>query len=147
MHDTVTLHLAAGAALQVIFALPAADGTDYAMRIFNSDGSEPEMCGNGIRCLARFVAGGCWRQCPACRWHIVRAALAPADSGCRRAGYATLTASLSLRTSSAMLQTWMARSRGSTRCTPLPASSSPTCWQTARWVKSVWECESGEGGG
>lgn len=26
------------------------------MRIFNSDGTEPEMCGNGIRCLARFVA-------------------------------------------------------------------------------------------
>ena len=26
------------------------------MRIFNSDGSEPEMCGNGIRCLAKFVA-------------------------------------------------------------------------------------------
>lgn len=40
----------------VIFALPAANGTDYSMRIFNSDGSEPEMCGNGIRCLARFVA-------------------------------------------------------------------------------------------
>ena len=30
--------------------------TGYSMRIFNSDGSEPEMCGNGIRCLARFVA-------------------------------------------------------------------------------------------
>lgn len=42
---------------QVIFALPAQNGTDYSMRIFNSDGSEPEMCGNGIRCLARFVAG------------------------------------------------------------------------------------------
>lgn len=26
------------------------------MRIYNPDGSEPEMCGNGIRCLARFVA-------------------------------------------------------------------------------------------
>jgi diaminopimelate epimerase len=40
----------------VIFALPpAADGADYTMRIYNSDGSEPEMCGNGIRCLARFV--------------------------------------------------------------------------------------------
>ena len=26
------------------------------MTIYNSDGSEPEMCGNGIRCLARFVA-------------------------------------------------------------------------------------------
>ncbi len=40
----------------VIFALPAEGETDYTMRIFNSDGSEPEMCGNGIRCLARFVA-------------------------------------------------------------------------------------------
>lgn len=50
--------------LQVIFALPATDGTDYAMRIFNSDGSEPEMCGNGIRCLARFVAGGCRLAAP-----------------------------------------------------------------------------------
>ena len=25
------------------------------MRIFNSDGSEPEMCGNGIRCLIAFL--------------------------------------------------------------------------------------------
>jgi len=25
------------------------------MRIFNPDGSEPEMCGNGIRCFARYV--------------------------------------------------------------------------------------------
>ncbi len=40
----------------VIFALPATDGNDYKMRIFNSDGSEPEMCGNGIRCLAKFIA-------------------------------------------------------------------------------------------
>lgn len=41
----------------VIFALPAeTPGADYKMRIFNSDGSEPEMCGNGIRCLARFLA-------------------------------------------------------------------------------------------
>ncbi|MEB3310532.1 MAG: diaminopimelate epimerase [Snowella sp.] len=40
----------------VIFALPGQEGTDYTMRIFNSDGSEPEMCGNGIRCLARFIA-------------------------------------------------------------------------------------------
>ena len=40
----------------IIFALPGQDGTDYTMRIFNCDGSEPEMCGNGIRCLARFIA-------------------------------------------------------------------------------------------
>ncbi|WIA21057.1 hypothetical protein OEZ86_004937 [Tetradesmus obliquus] len=40
----------------VIFALPPVGETDMTMRIFNSDGSEPEMCGNGIRCLARFVA-------------------------------------------------------------------------------------------
>ncbi len=40
----------------VIFVLPGQGDTDYTMRIFNSDGSEPEMCGNGIRCLARFLA-------------------------------------------------------------------------------------------
>jgi diaminopimelate epimerase len=40
----------------VIFALPGENGADYTMRIFNSDGSEPEMCGNGIRCLAKFIA-------------------------------------------------------------------------------------------
>ena len=28
---------------------------DFAMRIFNADGSEAEMCGNGIRCLARYI--------------------------------------------------------------------------------------------
>jgi len=27
----------------------------YRMQIFNPDGSEPEMCGNGIRCFARYV--------------------------------------------------------------------------------------------
>lgn len=39
----------------VIFALPGQAGTDYTMRIYNSDGSEPEMCGNGIRCMAKFL--------------------------------------------------------------------------------------------
>ncbi len=28
---------------------------DFRMRMFNSDGSEAEMCGNGIRCLAKYV--------------------------------------------------------------------------------------------
>lgn len=40
----------------VIFALTGDQDTDYTMRIFNADGSEPEMCGNGIRCLAQFIA-------------------------------------------------------------------------------------------
>lgn len=28
---------------------------DARMRIFNADGSEPEMCGNGIRCIGRYA--------------------------------------------------------------------------------------------
>ena len=40
----------------VIFVLPGTTDTDYSMRIYNSDGSEPEMCGNGIRCFAKFIA-------------------------------------------------------------------------------------------
>ncbi|MEN9230846.1 MAG: diaminopimelate epimerase [Thermostichus sp. DG02_5_bins_236] len=39
----------------VIFLLPGQAGADFSMRLFNSDGSEPEMCGNGIRCLAQFL--------------------------------------------------------------------------------------------
>ncbi|KAD5961760.1 hypothetical protein E3N88_13233 [Mikania micrantha] len=40
----------------VIFAMPGWSGADYTMRIFNSDGSEPEMCGNGVRCFAKFIS-------------------------------------------------------------------------------------------
>jgi len=40
----------------VIFALePPSEDYDFTMRIYNSDGSEPEMCGNGIRCFAQFL--------------------------------------------------------------------------------------------
>ena len=28
---------------------------DFKMRIFNADGSEAKMCGNGIRCLGKYV--------------------------------------------------------------------------------------------
>lgn len=51
---------------QQMCAHPAVEGADgilyvvkcgehYAMRMFNPDGSEAEMCGNGIRCVARLV--------------------------------------------------------------------------------------------
>jgi len=38
----------------VILALPSPNA-DCRMQLINSDGSEAEMCGNGLRCLARFV--------------------------------------------------------------------------------------------
>ncbi len=31
------------------------DKADFSMRIFNNDGSEAMMCGNGVRCVAKFV--------------------------------------------------------------------------------------------
>ena len=40
----------------IILALPPQGDGELRMRIFNADGTEPEMCGNGIRCLARFLA-------------------------------------------------------------------------------------------
>jgi diaminopimelate epimerase len=39
----------------ILFACSASSGADAAMRIFNSDGSEAEMTGNGIRCLAKYL--------------------------------------------------------------------------------------------
>jgi diaminopimelate epimerase len=38
----------------IILILPS-EIADVKMRIINSDGSEPEMCGNGIRCFAKYV--------------------------------------------------------------------------------------------
>ena len=38
----------------LILVLPSKKD-DFMMRIINSDGSEPEMCGNGIRCFAKFL--------------------------------------------------------------------------------------------
>ncbi len=38
----------------LILILPSAQA-DFRMRMFNADGSEAQMCGNGIRCLAKYV--------------------------------------------------------------------------------------------
>lgn len=38
----------------LILILPS-DTADVRMRMFNADGSEAEMCGNGIRCLAKYA--------------------------------------------------------------------------------------------
>ena len=41
----------------IIIILPPSRGNeaDFRMRMFNADGSEGEMCGNGIRCFAKYV--------------------------------------------------------------------------------------------
>lgn len=38
----------------IILALPS-DAADFRMRIFNADGSEAKMCGNGSRCVGKLV--------------------------------------------------------------------------------------------
>ena len=38
----------------IILVLPS-EKADIQMRIINSDGSEADMCGNGIRCFAKYV--------------------------------------------------------------------------------------------
>ncbi|MCR5403692.1 MAG: diaminopimelate epimerase [Butyrivibrio sp.] len=40
----------------LIFINPVPDGTaDFEMEMYNADGSRSEMCGNGIRCVAKYV--------------------------------------------------------------------------------------------
>ena len=46
-------HLGVGGdGLILICPSPVADAR---MRMFNADGSESEMCGNGVRCVAKYV--------------------------------------------------------------------------------------------
>jgi diaminopimelate epimerase len=38
-----------------LITIGPSDVADFAMRIYNADGSEAEMCGNGIRCVGKYV--------------------------------------------------------------------------------------------
>ena len=46
---------AIGADGLLVLGDPQKPDMDASMRIFNADGSEAEMCGNGIRCIARYL--------------------------------------------------------------------------------------------
>ncbi len=48
-------HLGVGCDQVLLVEAPRSPEADFRYRIFNADGSEVEMCGNGVRCLARFV--------------------------------------------------------------------------------------------
>jgi diaminopimelate epimerase len=39
----------------LILICPSDQGADARMRMYNADGSEAEMCGNGLRCVAKYV--------------------------------------------------------------------------------------------
>ena len=38
-----------------IILIESSENADAKMRIFNKDGSEGKMCGNGIRCVAKYL--------------------------------------------------------------------------------------------
>jgi len=39
----------------LLLVLPS-DSADFRMRVFNADGSEADACGNGLRCLSKYIA-------------------------------------------------------------------------------------------
>lgn len=44
-----------GAGADGMIYISGSDKADFRMRIFNADGSEAKMCGNGIRCVGKYV--------------------------------------------------------------------------------------------
>jgi diaminopimelate epimerase len=53
-HRVCARHTGVGA--DGILLIQMSDRADLRMRLFNADGSEAEMCGNGVRCVAEYVA-------------------------------------------------------------------------------------------
>jgi diaminopimelate epimerase len=48
-------HRRFGIGADQVLLLDNSGKADFGMRIFNADGSEVEMCGNGIRCFAKYI--------------------------------------------------------------------------------------------
>lgn len=48
-------HFSIGADGIICICAPVTAGADAMMRIFNADGSEGKMCGNGIRCVGKYL--------------------------------------------------------------------------------------------
>ena len=48
-------HFSIGADGIICICAPVTEGADGRMRIFNADGSEAQMCGNGVRCVAEWL--------------------------------------------------------------------------------------------
>ena len=56
-------HFAVGADGIICICPPETPDGDAAMRMFNADGSEGKMCGNGVRCIAEFLyTHGCPKE-------------------------------------------------------------------------------------
>jgi diaminopimelate epimerase len=76
----------------VILVLPArAAGCDARMRVINADGSIPEMCGNGVRCVAVHVAEARGR-----RTGIVRIETDAGERACDVAADGTITVDMGI---------------------------------------------------
>ncbi|MBC5806868.1 MAG: diaminopimelate epimerase [Candidatus Eremiobacter antarcticus] len=54
----------------LVLSDPLATEADVRMQVFNADGSEAEMCGNGVRCVARYM----WEADPAVTDAVVETA-------------------------------------------------------------------------
>lgn len=52
---TKMAHRHTGIGFDQLLCVTKSSSADFACRIFNSDGSEAEQCGNGLRCVARFI--------------------------------------------------------------------------------------------
>ncbi|MBR1667019.1 MAG: diaminopimelate epimerase [Bacteroidaceae bacterium] len=48
-------HFGIGSDGLILIGAPTRPDADFSMRIFNNDGSEAMMCGNGTRCVAKFL--------------------------------------------------------------------------------------------
>ena len=111
----------------LILALPS-DKADLRMRMFNADGSEAEMCGNGIRCLGK-VRGRRGHGRPPTR-----------SSSPSKPELACSSLNSFAKTASSPPPAWTWARRASTPQRSLPTSKARARSSTCRSRSMAWSC-------
>ena len=115
-------HRQLGAGADGLILIEASPTANFRWRFYNADGSEPEMCGNGGRCAARFA---------------VLNGIAPADLS-----FETLAGTIKAEVKGRLVKLLMAGVGDFILGQNIPWRNQPFWAISSRWACPTWRCRS-----